>query len=352
MKLTTHSQLNPVFETVMLLYTSCHVEEQRKHTIAELTQLGFDGEAFYNLHMGVYDKYVQAFIKHRLPVSPDDFFFGEPSRELVNVLLELVIRHADWLTDWPKVTAEEARKEIIRALQSEQGETDADEPQLEEKPARQPDTMADWVAMLGKSSFTESVRWKLLVLLQDPLVYLGVAIDLINRHFPAFHKAQQELAKPLAKLIRKYKTFLDQKKGRLFLEVMEQFAQEAEIFPSLALPLGQFYFERNCYYGLLVDLFPLPGNDRNGSPDLLVMRLKALSDNSKLQIMALLKTSPKYNLEIAEQMGLTAATTSHHMNTLLACGLVTIQKKQGKVYYSLVPEMLGRFIRDLEQFLL
>lgn len=353
MKLTIHTQLNPVFETIMLLYVSSHPEEHRKHTIEELSQLGFDGETFYNLHLGNYDKYVQAFIKHRLPMSPDDLFFGEHNHELMSVLLGLVIRHPDWLADWPRVTAEEVREAIIRALQNDDEEQGSDVSPLEEaKPARQPDTMAEWVALLGKSSYAESARWKLLVLLQQPLVYLGITIDQINRHIPAFHKAQQELAKPLDKLIRKYKTFLEQKKGGAFLEFFEQFAQEVEVYPTLALPLGQIFLDQLGFYGLHVDLFPLPGNDQNRSSELRVMRLKALGDNSKLQIMALLKASPKYNLEIAEQMGLTAATTSHHMSTLLSCGLVKIEKKQGKVYYSLVPEKLEQFIRDLEQFLL
>lgn len=353
MKLTIHTQLNPVFETVMLLYTSSHPEEHRKDTIEELTQLGFDGEAFYNLHMGNYDKYVQAFIKHRQPMSPDELFFGEHNHELMGVLLGLVIRHPDWLADWPRVTAEEVREAIIRVLQSDDEEQVEDAQPLEAaKPARQADSMAEWVALLGKSSYAESVRWKLLVLLQEPLVYLGITIDQINRHIPAFHKAQQELAKPLDKLIRKYKTFLEQKKGGAFLEFLEQFAQEAEVYPTLALPLGQIFLDQLGFYGLLVELFPLPGNDPKGSPDLLVMRLKALGDKSKLQILALLKASPKYNLEIAEQMGLTAATTSHHMSTLLSCGLVKIQKKQGKVYYSLGTEKLEQFIRELEQFLL
>ncbi|MNJ65876.1 Bacterial regulatory protein, arsR family [compost metagenome] len=66
----------------------------------------------------------------------------------------------------------------------------------------------------------------------------------------------------------------------------------------------------------------------------------------------MLKEKPKYNLEIAEQLGLTAATTSHHMNVLLACKLVSIDKKNGKVYYHVDQEQLRQFIHELELFLL
>ena len=52
--------------------------------------------------------------------------------------------------------------------------------------------------------------------------------------------------------------------------------------------------------------------------------MKAFGDKSKFEILYSLKESPKYNLEIAEQLHLTAATMSHHVNILLSQGLVTV----------------------------
>jgi DNA-binding transcriptional ArsR family regulator len=80
--------------------------------------------------------------------------------------------------------------------------------------------------------------------------------------------------------------------------------------------------------------------------------LKALSDSSKLEIISSLKISPKYNLEIAQQLGLTPATMSHHMSVLLSCGFVGVEKMDGKVYYHLVEENMISMLEELKQALL
>ena len=80
--------------------------------------------------------------------------------------------------------------------------------------------------------------------------------------------------------------------------------------------------------------------------------MKALSDKSKLDILCALKTSNKYNLELAEEMGLSPSTTSHHMTALLTCGFVMVEKKDGKVYYVLQRQEIEKFIAGLKRFLL
>lgn len=62
----------------------------------------------------------------------------------------------------------------------------------------------------------------------------------------------------------------------------------------------------------------------------LLSALKALGDGSKFEILQLLQISPRYNLEIAEELKLSAPTVSHHMSVLLENGLVDVEKKMGK----------------------
>ena len=59
-----------------------------------------------------------------------------------------------------------------------------------------------------------------------------------------------------------------------------------------------------------------------------------MSDGSKFDILLSLMSSPKYNLELAEELNLTAATVSHHMNVLLTYQLVSVEKRDGRVYYT------------------
>lgn len=79
---------------------------------------------------------------------------------------------------------------------------------------------------------------------------------------------------------------------------------------------------------------------------------KLLSDKSKLEILCLLKTGPKYNLEIAEQLHLTPPTMSHHMSRLLAEGFVDVKKEGGKVYYSLSPNKIEEMMLFINKLLL
>ena len=55
----------------------------------------------------------------------------------------------------------------------------------------------------------------------------------------------------------------------------------------------------------------------------------------------------KFNLELAEELDLTADTVSHHMNELLTNKLVDIEKKEGRVYYTLSKETLSDLIEQI-----
>src|SRR5690606_10219181 len=142
-------------------------------------------------------------------------------------------------------------------------------------------------------------------------------------------------AKPL---LEGYKTSVLEQKLHAYKNIVEGIHEPIYVYPSLVFPDSLSVFKNNIYYGLLLDFVPLQNDNPEEIKEFLLIRLKALADMSKLQIMTLLKQGEKYNLEIAEQLGVTAATTSHHMNMLLATGLVGINKQNGKVYYHLEKE--------------
>lgn len=61
--------------------------------------------------------------------------------------------------------------------------------------------------------------------------------------------------------------------------------------------------------------------------------LKVLSDRSKFEILSYIKDKSAYGSELAKYMGLTTATISHHMNALLLCGLVEMERENNRVFY-------------------
>lgn len=61
----------------------------------------------------------------------------------------------------------------------------------------------------------------------------------------------------------------------------------------------------------------------------------ALGDPTRLRILRLLADREMYLTELAEHLGLTKATTKHHMVRLRAAGLVTLYDRERLTYYAL-----------------
>ena len=78
----------------------------------------------------------------------------------------------------------------------------------------------------------------------------------------------------------------------------------------------------------------LDGEGR-GVPPSSVRLFKALGDESRLRILSLLASGDLYLTEIADRMGLSKPTVSHHLAQLRAAGLVTATQSGAITYYTL-----------------
>lgn len=80
--------------------------------------------------------------------------------------------------------------------------------------------------------------------------------------------------------------------------------------------------------------------------------LKLLSDESKLEILTLLKEKSYYGGELAQKVNLTTATISHHMSTLLTSGLITVSKDKNRIYYGLNEKNIRDILDQVKGMLL
>ena len=78
----------------------------------------------------------------------------------------------------------------------------------------------------------------------------------------------------------------------------------------------------------------------------LVSLLKVLADESKLEILALLKERRRYGRELAKELNLTTATISHHMEILTECGLVTLNKEMNRIYYEIDENAIRKMLEQ------
>ena len=84
----------------------------------------------------------------------------------------------------------------------------------------------------------------------------------------------------------------------------------------------------------------------------LAFLLKVLSDESKLEILALLKERRRYGRELAKELNLTTATISHHMDMLAGCGMVTLNKETNRIYYEVDENAIQKLLEQTWELLL
>ena len=90
---------------------------------------------------------------------------------------------------------------------------------------------------------------------------------------------------------------------------------------------------------------------RDAVPAPLIRLYRALGDESRLRILRLLADGDLYLTEIAERVGLSKPTVSHHLALLRASSLVSTTEAGNLMYYSLRRDRLADVGPDLARFL-
>jgi ArsR family transcriptional regulator len=81
------------------------------------------------------------------------------------------------------------------------------------------------------------------------------------------------------------------------------------------------------------------------------LRLKALADPIRVQLMSMLLAQPEEGVctcDLAPAVGLTEATVSHHLKQLRDAGLVEGSRKGTNVFYRPQSDALGALVRVLD----
>lgn len=223
---------------------------------------------------------------------------------------------------------------------------------------------AELVSRIDALQYPEEFRWRLFKLLSDPDHY-------IDEFAAAIRPIAMRLAKELDSLKeavggfesywnRYFDTHSYSEFSLDFCHVDSQFRAEQELFIFIGLmnPTSVISEMRSngpdkwyAQIGWLID------EDIARTSEKLVMDeicdvLKVLSDKSKFAILRETNGAARYGAELAEQLGLTGATISRHMNTLFNCGFITAEKNNTKIYYRANKQRLEEFFRTLHDELL
>lgn len=339
MPINVHPDLNPFYETINLLYFARWLDGTPAWLISELDKIGVDGPSFYARHSKLFEKYVRIFDQHRVE-KPEEAFFFQRREPVFFMLAARTMTHTQDLLVSGETQELPYRLGILHAY-NEMFELAVPETLVQ--------TMEGLVEFAEKSDVPEASRWDFLLLLTHPRKYLQVFSNMLYNNLPAYKKARSALKKPISALLD---TFFATEAAYRSKNPMPKEDTLSDVYPTLALPFAQLRIGDICYYGLFFDDMLQSVGHLTGQKETLINRFKALGDKSKLEIMILLTKRPRYSLEISRETGLTAATVSYHMNALLNSGLVSMEKHEQRIYYSVRAEGVRWMIEETGRLLL
>ena len=335
-------KLNPICEILGLLYMSNDYGNFEKMAIEQLSNEGINGEIFIKKHLKVIEKYVKAFDKYKVINDNDILFLGDNELEIFLLLASVLINNSNIVENINEMTNEKL-KELIIDLYNDQAEGNESVESI--------GNLRGIIDFLKKADISENSKWKMIAVLDAPKDYYIKLIRVINDNMKAYEEAYKAVDNHINKLLADFVKYVNSGKCEILNNMIKISNQVNVILPTLAFGAMLININNTYFVGLLVELIFKEEIKAMGNNGELVLKLKALSDKSKLEIITLLKAGHKYNLEIAEALGLSAATVSYHMNSLLEYGMVTIEKKQGKVYYYLNEPGLKKFMNELSNVL-
>jgi DNA-binding transcriptional ArsR family regulator len=322
-------QLNPHFETFFLILNAEWGPEEKKEAIAAIDGIGMNGAAFYKAHFGVIERYYAAFQSRRVETTQTKLF-KEMCEEVMYILLLTFWRRPEWLESMDPVTEEEVCDWVRQTVAGSLGSED------------------EIIEALEAQGFSDKIKWQIAALLQQPKQRLVAVAQAIRENIGAFEYACSKVEKELETLLEQQEELLSREDKASILSQPGKLNPDSEIIPTLAQPVAVIILEELCFCGLLTGKF-FAKDDAGETKVEAILAAKALSDTSKLEILLALKEGSLYNLEIANKLGITPATASHHMNILLAASLVTVEKRDGKVYYHFSAEGMSRYAAWLNE---
>ncbi|WP_294188043.1 winged helix-turn-helix domain-containing protein [uncultured Clostridium sp.] len=209
--------------------------------------------------------------------------------------------------------------------------------------------------LINSKDFSYESKWKLTVLLEDSknylLQYFNIFLDSINNFESTFTVFEKEKNNFISQLKRE----LDKDKN--FLTELSSFKKDDSnpliIYPSM-IDFRKISFSENinpltpinessiCYFGYKFQELMNLSKGKKNEEEMLLEKLKCLSDKSKYEILKMLNNEPMYGQQIAQKLNLTTATISYHMNALSLNKLVTINKIDNKAYYNINKEEINK----------
>lgn len=329
--------LHPFLETLGLIYMAKNFEVVKTDMLTSLNEMNIDGNQFYKQYLSYLENYVQVFEESYSLNEEETFFFGYNTEFFLTVLAIAI----ELFESKPEPDYLEQRHILSVTTTFLMEEKTGDIPNLT--------SLENWFLLLQSSEYSEDTKWRLLELISNPVEKFQELFKIYKKNRSAFDISFQKNKEQLEKMVSETPSDISDVLRNL---VSEFHPGTKKVYLSAVLPLIEWITPTIIFQGILADKLDLYQKNMESAKKMLPQILKLLGDKSKFEILCLLKSHGRYNLEIAEELHLTPATASHHMSMLLTNHMVTVEKKDGRVYYQLNRETLSEIMKCFEEIFL
>lgn len=346
-----NDQLDALYETALLLYHGYDPDKFKAAVIAVAAESGIDGEEIYQKSFKFIDKYIRAFQKYSQPDEQDSFYFKDASPDYYYSFINPFFMDRELLNTVGSMNNDQLFHLLLQSCEEIE---EVDLTEYKNMPHSEFIKSEALTKLIDRLQLQENEKWKTLLILQRPQEYYFHFSEMIRRNIPAYEKAADMIKAFIARYMKQYRsTFTTQEKEWKLLREMKLTKLELkEIYPSMITGTSIIVLGKTCFYGLIAEEALEQFGYTSAGKEHLLTCLKALSDPSKLEILSMLKLTPKYAAELASQLGLTPATVSHHMSTLQAARLVYIERSNGKYYYHINEKTVKDMLDQLQSLIL
>ena len=279
--------LHPFLETLGLIYMTKNFEAVKTDLLNSLKEMNIDGAQFYKQYLSYLDNYVQVFEDTYALKQEETFFFGYNTEFFLTVLAmatELFESNAepDQLTQSHIFSV---MNSFLKQKNSEKASNSSD--------------MENWFLLLQSSEYSEDTKWRLLELIHNPVRKFQELFHIYENNRTAFDVTFQKNKKQLEKLVSQAPS----EPSDVICSLMSEFHPESKRFYLTAvLPLMEWITPTIIFQGVLTNKLDLYQKNLENAKEMLPPILKLLGGKSKFEILCLLKSHGRYNLEIAEEL--------------------------------------------------
>lgn len=224
---------------------------------------------------------------------------------------------------------------------------------------------ADLIAFLEGSSYDKEAKWEAIKIYHNQETYYNEVMALLTETVELFQKRHLSSITTLAKTFYDY--WSEYQSKRDIIETIQEnlgFTWETgetktillpHLFQpfSLALSIDEDDPSKPVVIriGIMMNEKLVLTNKHIKKEDIVNIG-KLLSDKSKVDILEYASKRPCYGKELANELQLSTATISYHVNALLKERLLKAEVSANKVYYSLNRDTLGAYLDNMKNYFL